>query len=179
MLRVDTVFARAIIHWHDNFQQAVARPNNHPHPPRSRRAWYNVDGLPMTPVAQVENPDLPKIQRQFRYRNLHARVPITGLCKIEAGAWESVSVINYAGTYSHVLTQAMGELHTILQSALNDSRAFAPRSTSLLWRGPEKKQRLILTPCIQPWCASARPTRQSCLIPSTPWGWQTYGAGRR
>ena len=74
ILPVDTVFGRSFVHCHKNFQQAIARPNDHTHPPRSCRAWYNVDGLPMAQAAQVENPDLPTIQRQFPYRNLHARI---------------------------------------------------------------------------------------------------------
>ena len=129
MLPVDTVFGRAITHWHNNFQQAVARPNDCP--PRSRRAWYNVDGLPMTtglPKAflQVENPELPKIQRQQPCRILQARVPINRLREIESGARESISVINYLATYSHVLTQMMGELMNFFESMITDLRAFAP-----------------------------------------------------
>ena len=83
-------------------------------------------GLPSSGTPQVENPDFPKIQRSFPFRNLHSRVPIARLRELEAGARESISVINYAATYSHAITHAMGELHQIILASLADNRAFAP-----------------------------------------------------
>ena len=74
-------------------------------------AGLGVEGLPMTTVAQVENPELPKIQRQ-------QRVPTNRLRDIEAGARESISVINYSAT--------MTELMTLFHAAITDLRAFAP-----------------------------------------------------
>ena len=85
-----------------------------------------MDGLPSSSTPQVENPDLPKIQRPFPFKNLHSRIPVARLCELEAGARESIAVINYAATYSHAITHAMGELHTVLQASLADNRAFAP-----------------------------------------------------
>ena len=121
-------FARAIEHW--RFQQAVDWPQDHPRPPRSRRAWYNVNGLPPAPSPQVENPDLPKIQRQFPFRNLHARIPITRLRELEAGTQVSLSVINYAATYSHAITHAKSEVHTLLQASLADTRLSPPGTSA-------------------------------------------------
>ena len=85
-----------------------------------------MDGLPSCGTPQEENPDLPKIQRPFPFRNLHSRIPIARLRELEAGARESISVINYATTYSHTITHAMGELHNILHASLADNRAIAP-----------------------------------------------------
>ena len=56
----------------------------------------------------------------------HSRTSTRGFRFLEAGARESIAVINYAATYSHAITHAMGELHTVLQACLADNRAFAP-----------------------------------------------------
>ena len=55
-------------------------------PVDSRRVLYNVDGLPMMPVDQVEHPELRKIQRQQPFWNLQAQVPTNRLREIESGA---------------------------------------------------------------------------------------------
>ena len=87
-----------------------------------------MDSLPLAPSPQVENPDLPKIQ--FPFRKLHARIPITRLFDPEAGARESASVINSAATYYHAITHAMGELHTLLQASLADTRLSPPGTSA-------------------------------------------------
>ena len=99
---VDDIFNNAITDWHTTFQQAVLRQNEYPRPPRSRRAWYSLDGLPMAPSAQIEkNQELFKIWRQQSFKNLQAMVLTNRLRGPETGARETVSAINYSMTYSH------------------------------------------------------------------------------
>ena len=54
-----------------------------------------------------------------------AQVPTNRLRDIEAGAWESILVVNYSAMYSHVLSLPMTELTTIFHAAVADLRAFA------------------------------------------------------
>ena len=178
MLPVDDILNNAIIYWHENFQQAVARPNDYPRPPRSRRMWFNVDGLPMMPVAQVENQELPKIQRQQPFRNLQARVPTNRLREIESGAQESVSVINYSATYSHVLTPMMADLIECFQSTIIDLCAFAPPAhlPNVETLKNTTEDRLDTTASVLVRLSQANEI--ILAIPSIPWEWRTYGGGK-
>ena len=68
MLLADEILSNA------TFQQGIARQNEYPRPTCSHRAWYNVDGLPLTPMAQAENQEFSKISRYQPFKNLQARV---------------------------------------------------------------------------------------------------------
>ena len=83
-------------------------------------------GLPSSGTAQIENPDFPKVQRSFPFRNLQSRIPIARLRELEQGARETISIINYAATYSHAMSTAMTDLQQILLASIADNRAFAP-----------------------------------------------------